>query len=82
MKGQIRFINARKGFFGVCIEEGDYSVIELVDTCMIENGDIVSGNLHSLGSETLINITQNHSMSVFIQDIYSSERNAQAMVYR
>ena len=82
MQGTISFINPRSGFFAVLVADNDFTVIELTDTCEIEVGDALIGDLHSHGGTTLKNITQNESMSVYIQGIHCAAATARAMVYR
>jgi hypothetical protein len=82
MKGTVALINPRNGFFVVQVEPGDFTVVEMLGGCSIEVGDVVSGNLRSLGGEDLRNETQRETMSVFIQDIHSSASNARAMAFR
>jgi len=82
MQGTITLVNPRTGCFAVEVEAGDYTVIELTDTCEIEVGDIVSGNLHSPGGESLRNVTRNESMSVYVQGTHCAAETARAMVSR
>lgn len=51
--GLVVAVNARRGMFIVKIENGDYSVFELLSGVNIAVGDKVRGDLHALGSEEL-----------------------------
>lgn len=82
MKGTVSFINPRNGFFAVQVEDNDFTVIELTDTCEVEAGDVVSGDLDSHGGTSLKNVTKNEVMSVYIQGIHCAVATARAMVYR
>ena len=82
MIGRIEFVNHVTGIFAVQVEDGCYAVIELLDTCEIHKGDIVSGNLHFIGNTTINNLTRSLAMKVYIEDVYSSQNNARAMVLR
>ena len=84
MDGTVVLVNQRKGFFAVEVGagSGDFTVVELLDSCEVAVGDIVSGDLHSHGGEELMNKTQRQSMSVYIQGIHCAASTARAMVLR
>lgn len=82
MNGEIIGINLRTGFYAVRTSEGDITVFELIDSCVPEKGDLVSGALDSLGSETFVNISQQHSFDVFVQDAHCSEARAADLLSR
>ncbi len=70
MIGKVRAINQQKGFIAVEIDGNEFSVIELLGEYGVEIGDVISGNIESLGRETVINKTQLEEMDVFIQDCH------------
>jgi len=72
MKGAIRLINNKKGMIAVEVDDGDYTIVELLCECSPEVGDEVAGNLHSTAGETIRNITQQEDWSVYIQDFHAS----------
>lgn len=80
MKGTIDLIGPTRIMIGVRTENNDYSVLELLGGYVPEVGDILKGNLDSLGGETIQNLTQNESWDVFIQDIYGSKNSALTML--
>lgn len=80
MKGTIELIGPKRIMIGVRTENDDYSVLELLGGFDPEVGDILEGNLNSLGSERIINLTQRESCDVFIQDIYGSRNTALKIV--
>ena len=67
MQGKVTFINTKRGLYAVQVEEGDYTVFELLDTCEISLHDAISGNLDSDGGETLFNKTKNEKFEAFIE---------------
>ena len=81
-KGIVRLVNLHTGFFAIETADGDYPVSEMTDTCEVAAGDEVSGNLDSPMSETLQNITQGYSMSVYVQGTHCAAATARAMVFR
>ncbi|WP_457571530.1 hypothetical protein [Desulfovulcanus sp.] len=78
MKGIVRAINPRKGMVAVETSLG-YSILELLGDD-VEIGDIISGNLDSLGSETVRNETQMENIEVFIQDCHCTAQHARLML--
>ena len=83
MKGSIIFLNLPLGRAAVRTENGEYTYFEIVDSHEPEFGDIVEGKLENLGSEHLLNLTQNNrKFNVFIEDIHSSKALAEKFVMR
>jgi len=82
MQGTVTYINKAVGLFAVLIANNNYSVIEIPETGDIAIGDLISGNLDSLGEKTLKNLAKNEVMSVYIQSIHSTSTNARGVVYR
>ena len=80
MKGTIELIGPKRVMVGVRTENDDYSVLELIGGYDPEIGDVLTGNLYSLGGETILNMTQDESWDVFIQDIYGSRNSAFKML--
>lgn len=67
MKGIVKGLNERIGFFAVELDNGEFSVCEITDSCSVELGNILSGNLENLAGETLKNLSRNEDIDVFIQ---------------
>lgn len=76
MKGIIELLNLPKGRGAARTERGEYSYFEIVDSHEPEIGDAIEGELESLGSETLLNTSQNDKFDVFIEDIHSTKAGA------
>ncbi|QTL98605.1 hypothetical protein GM661_11840 [Iocasia frigidifontis] len=74
MEGKITKINSRRGFAAIFTENNDYTVIEILGSYHIATGDIIQGNLETLGREYLFNASKDEKIDVFIQEIYASKR--------
>lgn len=79
MKASVIAINTKKGFVAVSTENG-ITVFELLGGYEVEIGDVISGNLDSLGGETFINETQSEEMDVYVQGIRCTESNARQLM--
>ena len=53
MIGKVRAINQQKGFIAVETDGNEFSVIELLGGYDVEIGDVISGDLESLGGKTV-----------------------------
>ncbi len=82
MKGKITKINSRKGFVAILTENNDYTVIEILGNYYLEVGDIIKGNLDSLGRESLYNVSQDEEIDVFVQEIYASKEILESLMNR
>ncbi|HMJ48399.1 MAG TPA: hypothetical protein VK498_13795 [Ferruginibacter sp.] len=80
MKSIVNFYNQQRGMFSVLLENGEYSVIELLDSNEITIGDEVAGELDVAGSAYLENITTGDTFSVIIQNVHCNEQQAQNRV--
>lgn len=80
MKGTVTMINPRKQFMAVKMPSNEYSIIEVLEMEMPELGDVISGELESLGEETLFNVTKGESIEVYIQDIYANKKIAMKLL--
>lgn len=69
MVGKVYIINHQMEWIAILTESGSFSIAEVLGKPP-ELGDIVLGDLESLGGETLYNRTTNEKIDVFIQDIY------------
>lgn len=75
MRAVVSMLNLSRGMLAVETNNG-YTIIEILDSSIPELGDILSGDLDSLGSETLINISKNEVIDTYIQDIYATKEAA------
>jgi hypothetical protein len=57
MKGIVKYVNSRNGLCAIEVETNNFTIFEDFDEGLTV-GDIVSGDLESLGGETLYNETQ------------------------
>lgn len=69
MKGVVIAVNPSRGLIKVRTTSERESLIEIVDCIDIEYGYIISGNLLSLGGETLYCHDLEESFEAYIQDI-------------
>jgi hypothetical protein len=73
MKGSVVGINQRKGMILVDTGDGEYSLIELLGESDLEIGDLLEGNLQSLGGERVRILPNGREMHTFIQDIHMTK---------
>ena len=74
MRATVALINHQRGMLGAVLENGDYSLIEILDTVFPELGDVLEcADFSSLGGETIRNMTQGLDVDVFLQDICSRQ---------
>ena len=57
-----------RGMVCLDLEDGHRCWFEPLGSYKLELGDLISGNLWSLGGEELLNVTRNCKMTAFIQD--------------
>jgi len=76
MKGTVVHHEHRTGFIIIRDEIGEFAIAQLAEKYDVERGDILQGNLHSSGSETVLNETQNESMDVLVKGFGLTEQDA------
>lgn len=76
MKGTVVHHEHRSGFIVIRDEVGEFVIAQLAEKYDVERGDILSGQLHSSGSETVVNQTQNESMNVVVKGYGLTEQDA------
>ena len=81
MKGIVKYFNPLNGFFAVEMLPGEFSVIETSNLSYFKQGDVVEGNLNSLGSESITNQSNGNTISVFIQDCSCSLSRVQQLFH-
>ena len=79
MKAKIIAVNFKKGFVAVSTG-GGITVFELLGGYDVEVGDVISGDLESLGGETFVNETQSEEMDVYVQGVHCTEANARQLM--
>lgn len=79
-KGKVIDINRKKGVIAVEVEDGEFSVIELLGGHDVKMNDIISGNLEFLGGAKLYNESQKESMSVNIQSASCTKKSAKHLM--
>ena len=67
MLGQIVAINHNNGMFIVRVEDGSYTVAELLGGYDIENGQRLAGNLRDVGDAKLMNHDSGERMDCYLQ---------------
>ena len=68
MIGKVIKVNHQKGFVVFEDDIGDYGWFEVLGSAEFEPGEIIIGELHSLGSETIIKQSTKERVDVYIQD--------------
>ena len=79
MEGKIVLINPKRGMASLITEYGEYTSFELLG-CDVEIGDIIIGNLESIGSETWRNETKMKEIDVFVEDTHGDKRSALSII--
>ena len=68
MKGQVAEINYQRGMVAVLTEDGDYTILEMLEEG-IKVGDILEWPTHNpLGRETIHNLTKEIRVEVYFQN--------------
>lgn len=67
MKGIVRFINSMNGLCAIETESNNFTIFEDFDEGL-SIGDLVSGNLESLGGETIFNETTRIYVDGFVEN--------------
>lgn len=82
MTGKVVKVNYHRGL--VIFEDGfgDYGYFEVLGSEDFEPDDIIVGNLHSLGGETIMKQSTKEKVDVFIEDYGMSLKIAMEMVFR
>jgi hypothetical protein len=75
MKGTVAFINPTRGMAALITENGEYTSFETLGDD-VELGDILSGDLESVGGETWYNETKHEEIEVMVEDIYGTKQIA------
>ncbi len=76
MKGTVVLINRSRGMAALVTASGEHTSFEILGPYDIDPGDILTGDLESLGEETWNNETKLEEIDVFVEDIYGSKQVA------
>lgn len=80
MNGIVTTINPVRGFAAIETDNG-LTVIEILEvSCLLSIGDEITGNLESLGTTILKNITQQELFRVCVQDCHCSFEIAMSLL--
>lgn len=82
MLGKIILLNLKCGLVLFEDEIGDYGYFEVLGAGEFEPGEIIVGDLHSLGSQIIVNQTKSEKIDVFIEDYGMSFHKAKEIVFR
>lgn len=70
MEGRIVFVNHKREMAAL-LTDGGYTVFELLGS-EVDAGDVITGDLESLGRETWQNATKKEKIDVAVEDIHCS----------
>ncbi|MGW8822240.1 hypothetical protein ACWGNU_08955 [Paenibacillus lautus] len=77
MVGIVKFINPSENVIALQTALNEYSIIEVSDLNMLELGDVLLGEIRTLGSGTIFNITKSCMINLIIREISVDHRNMQ-----
>lgn len=82
MIGKVIKVNYHRGLVIFEDDIGDYGYFEVLGGEDFEPDEVISGNLHSLGGETIIKQSAKEKVNVYIEDYGMSLKVAMEMVFR
>ena len=80
MMGKVLAINHKRGLVVFQDVSGNCGYFEVLGAGDLEKGDIIMGNLRSLGGETITKRDTKESIEVFIEDFDMTHDSACAMI--
>ncbi len=80
MRGVVVHHEHRIGYIVIRDQFGEFTVAELSGGYEVVKGDIIEGNIHSEGDETLYNLTQAEHQKVYVQGHGMSEQASIRMI--
>ena len=80
MKGKVAMLNPQKEMAVILTENDEFTTVEVLGDYNIDIGDIILGNLESLGGETFYNETKMERFNVFVQEINGSKKTALSII--
>lgn len=81
MKGRIVDVNYTRGLAIFEDETGDFGYFEMLGNDALEKDDVIVGDLHSLGEETITKCETDERFDVFIEDWGMTLQNALEQIY-
>lgn len=82
MVGKVVKVNYKRGLVIFEDDIGDYGYFEVMGSDDFEIDEVIVGNLHSLGGETIIKQSTKEKVAVSIEDYGMSYKVAMEMVFR
>ncbi|MBQ9070641.1 MAG: hypothetical protein IJY23_04775 [Clostridia bacterium] len=82
MIGKVVKVNYRRGLVIFEDDIGDYGYFEVLGSDDFKPDEIIIGNLHSLGGETIIKQSTKEKVDICIEDYGMSYKIAMEMVFR
>ena len=80
MRGVVVHHEHRIGFIVIRDSIGEFTVAELLGGYDVEKGHVISGELHTLGSETFVNETEYEELDVIVQGHGMTEQQSIRMI--
>jgi hypothetical protein len=80
MYGIVKIINHERGIIAVEVDTNDFTVFEYKRPYAVNIGNVISGNLDSKGSKSLMNLSNYNKMDVIIQGVNCTLQNAQHLM--
>lgn len=80
MRGVVVHHEHRIGYIVIRDQIGEFTVAELLGGYEVERGHVITGNFHSLGSETFYNETESEELDVIVQNHGMSEQQSIQMI--
>ncbi len=76
MRGVIAYTVQCIGWIAIRNEHGEITLAELMGPYETRKGDSITGNLHTLGHEVIINHSSGEYIDVFIHNVCLTEQQA------
>ncbi|MFV5683862.1 hypothetical protein ACM55I_00270 [Flavobacterium sp. GB2R13] len=74
MRGIVKKINPKNGYFAIEIERNLYSIFEMLSSNSIDIGDIITGQLQEWGEAILTNESKAETINGIIQNYDCTEQ--------
>lgn len=81
MRGVVAAVSRVNGFVAILTEDESYTILELLGA-ELEVGDVVRGDLESLGRGELMKNDERRPIDVYVQDIYATKAGAAQQLCR
>ena len=80
MQAEVLAINDRIGLFAAQTETGKFIVFKLQGESVVQIGDIIAGNLESLGQIRLQNVIKKQDFDANIQNLCETENDVRQLL--